>query len=82
MLPSLTTWLAIATFLATAVNGYGLVVLPITTDDCIRYEALPFPDKQHRDPFDRMIIIHAQRDSLSIVGVDVAFDSYGMTRLW
>lgn len=71
-----------ATFLATAVNGYGLVVLPITTDDCIRYEALPFPDKQHRDPFDRMIIIHALRDGLSIVGVDVAFDPYGVTRLW
>jgi PIN domain nuclease of toxin-antitoxin system len=71
-----------ATFLSTAVNGYGLSVLPITADDCIDYEALAFPDKQHRDPFDRMIVVHALRNSLSLVGVDVAFDPYGVTRLW
>jgi len=69
-------------FLETAINGYGLIVLPITIDDCVRYEALPFPDKQHRDPFDRMIIIHALRNGLAIVGVDVVFDAYGVTRLW
>ena len=71
-----------AKFLSTAVNGYGLTVLPITTDDCVRYEALPFPDKKHRDPFDRMIITHALRDGLPIVGVDALFDSYAVTRLW
>jgi PIN domain nuclease of toxin-antitoxin system len=71
-----------ATFLATAVSGYGLAVLPITTEDCIHYEALPFPDPQHRDPFDRMIVTHAQRNGLSIVGVDAAFDSYGVGRIW
>lgn len=71
-----------ATFLDTAINGYGLIVLPITTDDCIHYEALPFPDKQHRDPFDRMIITHALREGLAVVGVDPAFDSYGVTRIW
>jgi PIN domain nuclease of toxin-antitoxin system len=70
------------TFMTRAITGYEVSVLPITTDDCVRYEALPFPDPQHRDPFDRMIIVHAQRDGLSIVGVDVAFDSYGVTRLW
>jgi PIN domain nuclease of toxin-antitoxin system len=42
----------------------------------------PFPDKQHRDPFDRMLVIHALRDGLAIVGVDAAFDPYGVTRLW
>jgi len=43
---------------------------------------LLLPNKHHRDPFDRMIIIHAQRNGLSLVGVDAAFDSYGLTRLW
>ena len=71
-----------ATFLDTAVNGYGLSVLPITADDCVRYEQLPFPDPQHRDPFDRMIITHALREGLSVVGVDVSFDAYGVARLW
>ena len=70
------------TFMKTAIRGYGLIVLPITTEDCIHYEALGFPDPQHRDPFDRMIITHAQRNSLDILGVDVAFDAYGATRLW
>jgi PIN domain nuclease of toxin-antitoxin system len=71
-----------ATFLATAVTGYGLTVLPITTDDCVRYEALPFLDPQHRDPFDRMIVTQALRHGLSIVGVDVALDAYRVPRLW
>ena len=59
-----------------------LIVVPITKDDCVRYESLPFPDPQHRDPFDRMIITHALREGLAIVGVDTSFDSYGVTRLW
>ena len=71
-----------ATFLDTAINGYGLIVLPITKDDCVRYESLSFPDPQHCDPFDRMIITHALRDGSTIVGVDTSFDSYDVTRLW
>jgi PIN domain nuclease of toxin-antitoxin system len=71
-----------SSYLETAVKGYGLIVLPITMEDCIQYEQLPFPDKQHRDPFDRMIIAHALRHELAIVGVDAAFDAYGVTRLW
>lgn len=71
-----------STFLDTAINGYGLIVLPITLEDCVRYQQLPFADKLHRDPFDRMIIIHALREGLTIVGADAAFDTYGLARLW
>ena len=70
------------TFLTTAINGYELIVLPITIEDCVQYEQLSFPNPQHRDPFDRMIIVHAQRNGFAIVGVDASFDSYGVTRLW
>ena len=70
------------TFMTRAITGYGLTLLPVTLDDCAAYEQLPFPDRQHRDPFDRMIIIHALRDGHSILGVDGAFDAYGVTRLW
>ena len=69
-------------FLSTAIDGYGLDILPITTDDCIHYGALSFPNPDHRDPFDRMIITHAQRNGLSVIGVDTAFDSYGIGRIW
>ena len=71
-----------STFLDTAINGYGLIVLPIALDDCVRYQQLPFPDKLHRDPFDRMIVTHALRQSLTIVGADAAFDAYAIARLW
>lgn len=70
------------TFMARAVGGYRLTMLDVTLDDCAAYERLPFPDNQHRDPFDRMIIVHAQRHGLSVVGLDAAFDSYGVTRFW
>ncbi len=69
-------------FMTRAINAYGLALLPISLADCAAYEQLSFPDKQHRDPFDRMIVVHALRDGLSLVGVDAAFDAYGVTRLW
>ena len=69
-------------FMTRAITGYGITVLPMTFDDCAAYEQLPFPDPQHRDPFDRMIVVHAVRNGLSVVGVDAALDPYGVTRLW
>ena len=69
-------------FMTRAITGYGLTVLPMALDDCVAYEQLPVPSKQHRDPFDRMIVVHALRNGLSLVGVDVAFNPYGVTRLW
>jgi PIN domain nuclease of toxin-antitoxin system len=57
-------------------------VLPISLEDCAAYEQLPFPNPQHRDPFDRMILTHALRNGLAVVGTDLAFDSYPITRLW
>ena len=71
-----------ASFMSKAITGYGLTVLPITIEDCAEYETLPFPSPAHRDPFDRLIITHAIRNGLSIVGTDDDFDAYGVTRLW
>jgi PIN domain nuclease of toxin-antitoxin system len=36
----------------------------------------------HRDPFDRLIIAQAIVEGLQIVGIDAAFDSYPIQRLW
>jgi PIN domain nuclease of toxin-antitoxin system len=71
-----------ASFMTRAIRGYGLIVVPIGFEDCVAYESLPFPDRNHRDPFDRMIIVHAIRNTFSVVRADVAFDSYGVARLW
>ena len=36
----------------------------------------------HRDPFDRLIIAQAMVEQIPIVGIDKAFDSYLIERLW
>jgi PIN domain nuclease of toxin-antitoxin system len=81
-LKKLTMSAPFVTFLTRAITGYGIALLPMTLDDCAAYEQLPFPDPHHRDPFDRMIVVHAVRNGLSLVGVDPAFDAYGVARLW
>ena len=65
-----------------AIAGYGLTVLPISQEDCTGYEQLPFPHAHQRDPFDRMLVIHALRFRLTVVGNDGAFDHYGISRVW
>ena len=69
-------------FVPDALRRFRILDLPISLDDCEGYRQLPFPDPKHRDPFDRMIITHALRNRLSIVGCDVAFDAYGVPCLW
>jgi PIN domain nuclease of toxin-antitoxin system len=69
-------------FMTKALSGYGVSVLPITFEDCVDYEALPCPLPKHRDPFDRLIITHCRRNGMSVVGTDVNFDAYGISRLW
>jgi len=81
-LKKLTLSSAYVPFMTKAITGYGLIVLPITFDDCAEYEALPFPLPKHRDRFDRLIITHAKRNGLSVVGTDANFDPYGVIRLW
>lgn len=81
-LKKLTLSSSFALFMSKGITGYGLSVLPITFEDCAAYEALPFPLANHRDPFDRLIITHAMRNGLDVVGNDLNFDSYGIARHW
>lgn len=69
-------------FMIQAVTGYNLKIIPISQEDCAIYEQLGFPNLQHRDPFDRMIAVHATRNGLTLVGIDHAFDHYGVPRIW
>lgn len=57
----------------------GLVVLPITVEYADAQAGLP---KHHGDPFDRLMIAQALTEGISIVSADVAFDPYGVTRIW
>lgn len=36
----------------------------------------------HRDPFDRLIIGQSLVEPMTVISSDVAFDAYGVTRIW
>lgn len=58
-------------------NGFDW--LPITLAHTAAVVDLPF---HHRDPFDRMLVAQARIEAMPIIGVDAAFDSYGVQRIW
>ncbi|MBI1917128.1 MAG: type II toxin-antitoxin system VapC family toxin [Planctomycetes bacterium] len=62
-----------------AITDLKLIVLPITVEYTERQATLPPP---HKDPFDRLMIAQALVDGIPIGSLDVAFDSYGITRIW
>jgi PIN domain nuclease of toxin-antitoxin system len=62
-----------------AIADLKLTVLPITVEYAERQSTLP---PHHKDPFDRLMIAQALVDGIPIVSVDVAFDPYGITRIW
>jgi PIN domain nuclease of toxin-antitoxin system len=45
----------------------------------IRVAALPL---HHHDPFDRLLLAHAQIESLTVVTSDRQFAAYGLPVLW
>jgi PIN domain nuclease of toxin-antitoxin system len=57
----------------------GFLELPITMAHAQKAGSLAGP---HRDPFDRMLIAQAMLESLVLVSNELAFDDYGMRRLW
>jgi len=66
-------------WLETAIADLGLAILPITVEYGERYVILP---PHHKDPFDRLMVAQTLVDGIPVVGVDVAFDPYGVTRIW
>jgi PIN domain nuclease of toxin-antitoxin system len=54
-------------------------LLPLEADHIEPLTTMPL---HHKDPFDRLIAATAIVEGLTLVSVDVAFDSYGLNRLW
>jgi PIN domain nuclease of toxin-antitoxin system len=63
----------------TAMADVCLKLLPITLDHAERQSGLP---AYHGDPFDRLLISQALVEGIPIIGCDVAFDAYGVNRIW
>lgn len=57
-------------------------LLDISIQDTIRIYNLPFYLKDHRDPFDRLLIAQAINRSLPLVSCDSAFDAYPIEKIW
>jgi PIN domain nuclease of toxin-antitoxin system len=53
--------------------------LPVGVDHARRAGLMP---GTHRDPFDRMLIVQAQIERLTLVSNEVLFDTFGVARLW
>ncbi|MAG96846.1 MAG: type II toxin-antitoxin system VapC family toxin [Alphaproteobacteria bacterium] len=59
----------------------GFTFLDITPEHCAAYADLPL-DKQHRDPFDRMLAVQARLEGCRLVSKDAKLDRYGVMRIW
>ncbi len=57
----------------------GSELLPVTPQHIVALESLPL---HHRDPFDRMLIVQAQLEGLTLVTIDEAFSQYDVPTIW
>ena len=78
----------LAMFLAESMlyaNRRGINTLDIASTHLLYVEALPFyivSGKEHRDPFDRLIISQALVENMSVLSADEKFDWYpGLHRI-
>ncbi len=51
-------------------------LLNINLDHLSEIATMPFYDKDHKDPFDRLLIAQAIREGIPILSKDSAFDAY------
>jgi PIN domain nuclease of toxin-antitoxin system len=56
----------------------GFVMLPVTAGHAVATSSLP---DIHEDPFDRVLIVQARQEGLTLVTSDAAFDGYGVPLL-
>jgi len=57
----------------------GISWLGIEPEHCQHVVGLPF---HHRDPFDRMLVSQAIRESLQVLSADAQLDAYDVKRVW
>jgi PIN domain nuclease of toxin-antitoxin system len=63
------------------VEAHGIEFLDLSAEDHVAYSRLSFPLKDHRDPFDRILVIQAIENDLVLVTADPVFKAYLPTNL-
>jgi PIN domain nuclease of toxin-antitoxin system len=61
------------------IEAHGFNQLPISVEHALHAASLPL---HHRDHFDRILIAQSLMENVLIVTPDVAFDRYGVKRIW
>jgi len=68
-----------ASVISSQIQLNGFEILDISFQHLVLVSSLPF---HHRDPFDRLIISQSIVDFMPILGTDLLFDLYPITRFW
>jgi len=68
-------------FIDLGLSQYGFLVLSIRPNHTARLISLTFP-KNHKDPFDRLVVAQAISENIPIVSADPQLDAYGVQRIW
>ena len=66
-------------FIGREIERNDLRILPIEPRHAAEVARLPF---FHRDPFDRMLVAQSIIEKIPVISADLAFDLYGIERLW
>jgi len=68
-------------FMHEVIDLNGFAYLHIEPRHTAKLISLPH-FKDHKDPFDRMLVAQALSEGIPIVSIDSQLDAYGVTRLW
>ncbi|MFY9224790.1 MAG: type II toxin-antitoxin system VapC family toxin [Blastocatellia bacterium] len=68
-----------ASVISSQIQLNGFEILDISFQHLVLVSSLPF---HHRDPFDRLIISQSIVEFMPILGTDLLFDLYPITRFW
>lgn len=66
-------------FLPMAVERSGVSLLGVSSAHAVAVADLP---RHHGDPFDRMLVVQAQLEQLTLVSSDPAFGAYDVPVIW
>ncbi len=62
---------------------HKIMLMPIEPIHVARLSVLPYmKEREHNDPFDRLIIAQSLVLDIPIIGRDEHFDQYGVKRIW
>ena len=71
--------LSVGDFYIKYVNQNYFETVPLALSHLFMVERLPL---HHKDPFDRLLVVQAQSEKLTIDSADSALDAYEIERLW